>query len=181
MLEVGKKRDEKMNKQAYFTHREEREALLVDATQLVHRTTALEYPTKKHQLERRIAKLDAQISRYVSGQTTRSWDRQTRSLYKRSDQHVGILVISNRIMGRPTESFFMDPDKCPHCIQLYRFDHITNVHTCPKCGYTVDVLFITEDTSQDCLVTRDPNTGSGTPSKWWPITITYAARCTDDT
>jgi hypothetical protein len=163
MLEVGKKRDEKTNKLKYAANREERAILLTEAETLAQNVSALAYPTKKRQLERRIEKLEENISEFVSGQTTRNWESMTRSLYQRSDQHVGVLVISNRIMGRPTENFFMDPDKCPRCVQLYLFDPITNVHTCTKCGYTVDVLFISEDTSQDCLVTRDPNQCSTKP------------------
>jgi len=169
MLEVGKKRYDKTAHSEYVTHLEERGALQEQLSRMplpdAGTTPPVDFFITRRKLGMRVTTLERQIQCYESGQSTKNWECMTRGLYHRTDHHVGILVLSNRIMGRPTESFFMDPDKCPSCIQLYRFDPITNVHTCTKCGYTVDVLFIAEDTSQDYLVTRDPNTGSSTPSK----------------
>ena len=121
--------------------------------------------TFQHQRLLRINLLKKKIAAFESGDHEKEWTMQTRRMYHRPDQHVARLVLCNNIMKRPTECFFMNPDKCPDCITFYTFDTVTNVQTCPKCGYTVEALFVSEDNSQDTLVTRDPNVASSAGTK----------------
>lgn len=160
MLDTGKKRHESI---AITDYQHNKQAVLSLQEELIGLTSAerdLTYHTALYQAKKQLIKLQDEISVYESGQYKTNWDLRTRQLYKRKDQHVARLVLSNSIMGRPTESFFSDPDRCTYCHMFYVFDSVTNVHTCPRCGYTVDTLFISEDNSQDVLVTKDPNTGS---------------------
>jgi ribosomal protein S27AE len=166
MLDVGKKRNDQILRKQY-------EADLLESDVLRHQLADLEmdnrheitFFTTRRRLEKKCALLQQRMTVYESGDFRTHWDTMTQKLYKRMDHHIGRLVISNRIMGRPTESFYTDPDKCSRCGIFYTFDHVTNVHTCRQCGYTVDVLFISEDNSQDVLVTKEPNTGSSVVSR----------------
>lgn len=128
-------------------------------------STDISFFISQHQRLLRTRLLQKKISWFESGKYEEEWTIQTRRMYHRSDQQVARLVLCNNIMKRPIEYFFMNPDKCPDCITFYTFDIVTNVHTCPKCGYTVDTLFVSEDNSQDILVTRDPNVASGSGTK----------------
>ena len=157
MLEVGKKRHATLGQER---HAADVVALGVLDTQLSQLTPSeLAYYTSRQILTTQRETLVVRIQDYESGAYMRSWDNMTRVLHNRPDSHIGRLVLSNRIMGRPTEHFYTDPDKCTHCHVLYEFDQVSNDHTCPQCGYTVQVLFITEDISQDSLINKDPNTG----------------------
>lgn len=161
MLDVGKKRHDQMALDGFSLDTQEVDELDRQLHELdMTRRNQIDFFTTRRQLERKRASVARRIKTYTSGEYLKQWETMTQQLYKRTDHHIGRLVISNRIMGRPTESFFMDPDKCTRCGIFYVFDHITNVHTCTQCGFTVDVLFISEDNSQDVLVTKDPNTGS---------------------
>jgi predicted Zn-ribbon and HTH transcriptional regulator len=166
MLDIGKKRYEQMGKATYD---QDRQASVELETALAEHELSnrgqIDFFTKRRILERKRGTQLDRIKIYQSGEYARRWEAMTRGLYKRKDHHIGRLVISNRIMGRPTESFFTDPDKCKRCGIFYIFDHVTNIHTCTKCGYSIDVLFISEDNSQDVLVTKDPNIGSSSGSK----------------
>ena len=109
---------------------------------------------------KRIRELKHDICKYESDHHLIEWENMLLHIYNKKDQHVGRLVIANRIMNRPTETFYMDPDKCSTCNEYYSFDNVINVNICKRCGYTVEVLFISEDNSQDVLVNKDPGTGS---------------------
>ena len=165
MLDVGKKRHESLGTAQFDSDRVEIEALDQQLSQLDQPTGPrdITFFTSRQRLLQKRAKLTKRVQAYESGAYARSWKTMTTVLYQRQDHHIGRLVLSNRIMGRPTERFFEDPDRCTKCNVLYAFDHVTNEHTCMQCGYTVDVLFITEDMSQDLLVNKDPNTGVTTP------------------
>jgi predicted Zn-ribbon and HTH transcriptional regulator len=104
--------------------------------------------------------IQCRISSYENREYVSVWSDMTCQLYNKNDNQVGRLVVSNRIIGRPTEQYFIDPDRCSKCKTQYVFNNITNINVCPSCGYTRDVLFISEDNSQDTLVTKDPGTGS---------------------
>jgi predicted Zn-ribbon and HTH transcriptional regulator len=166
MLDIGKKRYYQNGKLEVVSDQHEIDTL--DVQLMDHEMTnrnKIDFFTKRRLLERKRSGLSRRVAAYQSGDYVKQWDHMTRQLYKRKDHHVGRLVLSNRIMGRPTESFFTDPDKCKRCGIFYTFDSVTSVHTCTKCGYTIDVLFISEDNSQDVLVTKDPNTGSSVATK----------------
>jgi hypothetical protein len=165
MLDTGKKRSDAISLSDYNHNRDSIAALQDQLIDLQTAEQGLTYHTTLFQTKNKIQKLQKLVTLFESGQHQVNWQLRTHRLYKRKDQHVARLVLSNSIMGRPTESFFSDPDRCPYCHVFYVFDSITNVHTCPNCGYTVDTLFISEDNSQDVLVTKDPNTGSSTVPK----------------
>lgn len=109
---------------------------------------------------KRIDDLKKVVSDYENCSHLIEWENMISHIYKKKDQYVGRLVIANRIMNRPTETFYMDPDKCMSCNEYYSFNSVINVNICNRCGYTVEVLFISEDNSQDVLVNKDPGTGS---------------------
>jgi predicted Zn-ribbon and HTH transcriptional regulator len=160
MLDIGKSRHGQIARIEYDSDLSEIDALDIQLADLEMNRHQITFFTMRRMLERKRLKLKQRTKVYESGEYLTNWDIMTRQLYKRKDHHIGRLVISNRIMGRPTESFFTDPDKCGSCGVFYTFDNVTNVHTCTKCGITIDVLFISEDNSQDALITKDPNTGS---------------------
>ena len=165
MLDTGKKRYDRTSVDDYQQNRKKLAALVDELAVLEETERDLTYYTTLYTMKNQMQQLRVHIARFDSGQSQINWERRTKQLYKRKDQHVARLVLSNNIMGRPTESFYSDPDRCTYCSVFYVFDSVTNVHTCTKCGYTVDTLFISEDNSQDVLVTKDPNTGSSTVSK----------------
>jgi predicted Zn-ribbon and HTH transcriptional regulator len=166
MLDLGKKRHEQLLQTEYATDLTEIERLDNQLVELeMNNRHEITFFTMRRMLEKKHAMLKQRTKVFESGDYLTHWNTKTQQLYKRKDHHVGRLVISNRIMGRPTESFYTDPDKCNKCGVFYTFDNVTNVHTCTQCGFTVDVLFISEDNSQDVLVTKDPNTGSSVATK----------------
>jgi predicted Zn-ribbon and HTH transcriptional regulator len=166
MLDTGRARHEEKLCIEYATDRQTLESIEGELADLeMNNRHELTFYTTRRRLERKRDTLARRTKVYESGQYRSQWDKMTRELYQRKDHHIARLVISNRIMGRPTENFFTDPDKCRRCGIHYIFDSVTNVHTCTQCGFTVDVLFISEDNSQDVLVTKDPNTGSSNTSK----------------
>jgi ribosomal protein S27AE len=166
MLDIGKKRNQEQVQTEFESDVHAVEALDTQLSEHdAHNRHRIDFFTQRRLLERKRTALKRRVKVYESGAYHTHWDAMTQQLYKREDHHIGRLVISNRIMGRPTESFFTDPDKCTRCGVFYTFDHVTNVHTCTQCGYTIDVLFISEDNSQDVLVTKDPNTGSSVVPK----------------
>jgi predicted Zn-ribbon and HTH transcriptional regulator len=166
MLDVGKNRHGQIGRKEYDSDLSEIETLDIQLADLeMNNRHEMTFFTTRRLLERKRMTLKKRTKVYESGQYLKNWDTMTKHLYRRKDHHIGRLVLSNRIMGRPTENFFTDPDKCSRCGVFYTFDNITNVHTCTKCGLTIDVLFISEDNSQDVLITKDPNTGSSVASK----------------
>tara|TARA_B110000046_G_scaffold72446_1_gene80218 strand:+ start:1215 stop:2240 length:1026 start_codon:yes stop_codon:yes gene_type:complete len=158
MLDVGRARFESRADEEYETLRTDAGVLQTTMDDLDK--TAIDYFTRRLSLTRQIATLEKKHQLYRTRTHLRDWDCMSAQLYNKPNHHIGRLVICNRIMGRDTESFHTDPDKCTKCGLLYVFDNVTNVHICEECGFTVDVLFISEDTSHDVLITREPNTGS---------------------
>jgi predicted Zn-ribbon and HTH transcriptional regulator len=155
MLDVGKK---KWNTTARVTYEDSLKEMETLQTQII--PPGISYFVTMSRKNKRLKTLREVANAYERNEFDHHWHVMTNQLYQKSDNHVGRLILSNRIMGRPTESFFMDPDSCTSCMIFFVFNHVTNVHVCPKCGLTKDVLFISEDKSQDVLVTKDPNIGS---------------------
>lgn len=84
------------------------------------------------------------------------WSMQSQRVRNTHAPHIARLIIANRLLGRPTEIFYSDPDTCQACHELFVFDHTTSLVICPRCGQTQKVLFVSEDLSQDLLVGKDP-------------------------
>jgi DNA-directed RNA polymerase subunit RPC12/RpoP len=158
MLESGKKKWMKEQTKQYNQNKSDLSKLSctpdVNGSIYISKFTS-EMKTRKRKLE-----LTHNIKNYEDEQHKQEWENMISHIYKKSDQHVGRIVIANRIMNRPTEMFYMDPDTCSSCNTYFSFDSITNINICQYCGYTREVLFISEDNSQDVLVTKDPGTGS---------------------
>ena len=115
------------------------------------------YHVRTRMVEDRRNELHRSIQAYALGEHETTWDTKTTQLYQRHTDNLEKLVISNNIVGRPVEKFYTDPEKCPLCMVFFVFDHITNINSCTGCGYTTNVLFVTEDNSKDEIVTKDPN------------------------
>lgn len=155
MIDVGRKRLEKSTSDKIAMWTRKKEQLEEERAHLC--TEDLDVYTRRWQLSRDIKRLETDIQQYTTRAHMDAWDLRTRRLYCQQNNHVSRLIFCHRILERATEYFFVDPDTCPHCHILYMFNQITNVHTCPSCGYTVNVLFISEDNSQDVLVNKDPS------------------------
>jgi predicted Zn-ribbon and HTH transcriptional regulator len=155
MLDVGKRKWESSAQETYEESRRE-----IDDLEKCVINPGLSYFVDMSRKNKRLKVLHEITASYESQGHEKKWYFMTNQLYQKSDNHVGRLVLSNRIMGRPTENFYMDPDTCSTCMIFFVFNQVTNIHVCPKCGLTKDVLFISEDKSQDVLVTKDPNTGT---------------------
>ena len=163
MLEHGKRKwlDDKTI--LYNQYKEELQKIESDTSSCgtdEYRRTEISRFVNEAKKQKKIDRLRKYMKEYENDQHIVEWDNMISQLYNRPDQYVGRLVIANRIMQRPTETFYMDPDKCMTCNIYFTFDNVTNINICTHCGYTTEVLFISEDNSQDVLINKDPGTGS---------------------
>lgn len=157
MIEVGKGKWETNAHKQYEEQKRTLKELEEEEKKLI--PGSIDFYTDRTRIYRHKDELLQKIQSYEESEYVHTWDRMTELLYKKRDQNVCRLIYSNKMMNRPTETFYMDPDRCPKCMILFKFDSVTNTNLCSSCGLVVDVLFISEDNSQDTLVTKQPNSG----------------------
>ena len=155
MLDTAKRNYLQSIQSTYLTNLTLLQSLDAELVALEQQTQLMNYFTHKHQLEQRRAAIAKQLRVHSTGRDTRHWDRMTNALYHKNTDHIGRLVLCTRILGRQTEKFLIDQNRCVHCNVLYTFDNVTNVHVCQTCGRTVDVLFINEDTMSETQYVAD--------------------------
>lgn len=114
---------------------------------------------------RKISKLKTIAKLLTPEHFEKMWHQRTMSFKKIELKDISRLIISSTIMDRKPEIFHDDPDMCTTCNQLYVFDSIRSINTCTQCGKSNRVLFVSEDISQDMLVTKDP-TSIGTQTRF---------------
>jgi hypothetical protein len=109
--------------------------------------------------ERKINRLRRQIREYRSGSSMKYWMLQAKELRQKESSQISRLVYTNRLLGRPPEVYFSDPDRCQGCDSICTFLQWSSQNICLSCGLVRFVLFSVDDASKDILVTKDPMSG----------------------
>lgn len=67
---------------------------------------------------------------------------------------VGTLVVVNNLVEIAPKLYHIDSDVCQRCGTLFMFDHNTYMRICSHCDVCVPTIFVTEDVSQDVIVSK---------------------------
>lgn len=81
-----------------------------------------------------------------------AFDKKTKTLKVFGE--VGSLVVVDNLVSIQQQSYNIESELCPNCGEMFSFNHVTYMKTCNICSFTINSIFVTEDTSQDTIAAK---------------------------